>query len=260
MQDNHTALVGTGGQAGALEVNPIVTQRADGALTTTSLAIAEGTETQHKNVLELIRKNIADFEEFGMVAFETRPKPAGQIGGGDVTYAILTEEQATLLLAYMRNTAIVKEFKKRLVKAFFMMRKALTTREDTPEELMARALVQASQVLAAKDERILELEPKAEAFDSFLDSDEVIPMGDVAKMLGLGRNKMMQELRNEGILMSKGASKNVPYQKYMQHFDVRPVKYERSDGSSGHNSVTFVQPSGVDFIRKRLNISNPEMN
>lgn len=40
---------------------------------TTSLAIAEGVEIKHKNVIELIRKHVEHLSELGGVAFETRP-------------------------------------------------------------------------------------------------------------------------------------------------------------------------------------------
>jgi len=41
---------------------------------------------------------------------------------------ILNEQQATLLITYLRNTEPVKEFKKNLVKAFFEMRDELSKR------------------------------------------------------------------------------------------------------------------------------------
>lgn len=44
-----------------------------GDLLVSSETIAEGSGVQHKNVLELINANHADFEDFGEVAFETRP-------------------------------------------------------------------------------------------------------------------------------------------------------------------------------------------
>lgn len=48
----------------------------DGQPMTTSLIVAEGVGNRHKNVLELIRNNIEDFEEFGGVAFEPRARDA----------------------------------------------------------------------------------------------------------------------------------------------------------------------------------------
>ena len=152
----------------------------DGTLTTTSLIVAEGTQTQHKNVLELVRNNLTDFEEFGRVAFETRPfATAGGTQHRDV--AILNEQQAALLMTYMRNTDIVRDFKKRLVRAFFELRDSGTT--ESPELAMARGLMAAQQILTAKDERIAELEPKAEVADRFLNAEGDLAVRDAATAL-----------------------------------------------------------------------------
>lgn len=91
----------------------------NGMAVTTSLAIADGTEVQHKAVIQLVRAYLHDLEEFGLVTFEMRPRLAGQHGGGDVEFAHLNEQQSTLLLTYMRNSDIVRHFKKRLVRAFY---------------------------------------------------------------------------------------------------------------------------------------------
>lgn len=92
---------------------------------TTTIAIAEGTKVEHKNVLELVRRYLEDLKEFGLVAFQTRPRLEGQHGGGATEYAELNEQQATLILTYMRNSEIVRAFKKRLVKEFWEMRAKL---------------------------------------------------------------------------------------------------------------------------------------
>ena len=96
--------------------NLIVIQ--NNTILTSSEIIAEGVGNQHKNVIELVRKYQSDLEEFGGVAFETRPF---ETNGGvqEREIALLNEQQATLLLTYMQNTAIVREFKKALVKAFY---------------------------------------------------------------------------------------------------------------------------------------------
>ncbi|MFT4088286.1 MAG: Rha family transcriptional regulator [Gordonia sp. (in: high G+C Gram-positive bacteria)] len=90
-----------------------------GIPTTTSLIIAEHTAVQHKNILSLIREHSADFEEFGTVTFETRV--AGQ-SPNPTKYAILNEDQAYLLITYLRNSQIVRAFKKRLIHAFSALR------------------------------------------------------------------------------------------------------------------------------------------
>ena len=98
----------------------------DGEPRTTSLAIAEGMKIEHRAVIQLIRTYVADLAEFGLLAFEMRPRPAGQHGGADVEYAVLNQEQSTLIMTYMKNTEIARSFKKRLVKAFFTLARQVT--------------------------------------------------------------------------------------------------------------------------------------
>ena len=107
-----------------ISMNELVIKTKDEPVTTT-LAISEGTKVSHKAVIQLVRTYQKDLEEFGLLAFEMRPRLLGKHGGGDVEYAIINEPQSTLLLTYMRNTDIVRAFKKRLVKEFMAMRKAL---------------------------------------------------------------------------------------------------------------------------------------
>ncbi len=90
----------------------------NGIPTTTSVAIAEGTQRSHKTVIQLVRQYQADLEEFGQLAFVMRVESSH--GAGQKTeVAILSEHQATLILTYMRNTTIIRGFKKALVKAFY---------------------------------------------------------------------------------------------------------------------------------------------
>lgn len=107
----------------------------DGALVVSSTTIAEGAEVEHRAVLQLVRNNVSDFEEFGGVAFEMRPfETAGGTQSRDV--AVLNEQQATLLLTYMRNSGPVRTFKKALVRSFYAMAQELAKpkRELTFEE------------------------------------------------------------------------------------------------------------------------------
>ena len=96
--------------------NQIVTV-SNGQAVTTSLAIAQGTENDHASVIKLVRSYQADLEEFGPLGFEIQKgKSLPQGGFAKATeYAILNEQQSTLLLTYMRNSDIVRRFKKALV-------------------------------------------------------------------------------------------------------------------------------------------------
>lgn len=86
---------------------------------TTSEIIAGCAEVTHHTIQELLRKHKADFESYGIIAFKMR-KLDGR--GRPMKIYRLNEQQATLLITYLKNTAPVRKFKKNLVKAFFELR------------------------------------------------------------------------------------------------------------------------------------------
>lgn len=241
----------------ALEYATPIVQVSDGVAHTTSMRIANGTGNEHRAVLQLIRDNLADFEEFGGVAFEMQPfDTAG--GRQQRNVAILNEDHATLLLTYLRNNDVVRDFKKRLVHAFRALRLATAAPVIDANAITRMELIDilrnAEMERLALEAKTHELEPKAEAYDSFLDAAGKYNVGAVAKMLGTSQNKLFRELRNRGVFIAKGAMRNTPYQQYMPHFEVIPHEFERSSGEIGCSYTTYVQPSGIDFIRKRLGL------
>lgn len=118
-----------------------------GVLTTTSEIIACGVGIQHKNVLETIRKNQADFEEFGQLAFKTRV--AGQ-SPNPTKYAVLNREQAMFAMTLFRNTPVVVDFKKNLIHAFVDMEQRATKAEHHLNALMRQSQMQMELCQAAK--------------------------------------------------------------------------------------------------------------
>lgn len=240
---------GVSGTFAALErTTPIVQVNDGGVPTTTSMRIANGTDNEHPSVLRLIRDNLADFEEFGLVGFEIAPRPAGQHGGGGVTIAILNEEHATLLLTYMRNSDVVRGFKKRLVHEFYALR-----RNAQPAlagaELFAHAVLEARAMLAAKDQQIAVMAPKAEFYDDLMDADGAYSWQATAGILGWGRNVMLRELRKLGVVQGN----RLPYRRYAHHFKVVPGTYPHpKTGEQIPCATTHVLPAGLEFLRKKL--------
>ena len=93
---------------------------------TTSEIIASALDKDHKDVLALAKKYKADLKEFGVVSFQTKQQSRGNHNGTqNKEIALLNEEQATLLITYMRNSEKVRKFKITLVKAFYEMKKRL---------------------------------------------------------------------------------------------------------------------------------------
>lgn len=189
------------GYFAALEKTSPIVQVADGVPTTTSMRVANGTQNEHRAVLQLIGDNMADFEEFGGVASEMQPfDTAGGVQHRRVY--ILNEEHATLLLTYMRNNAIVKDFKKRLVREFSALRRSAAP--QSREERLALAVIDAQAMLVEKDQRIAELEPSAEAWDTLQEIGADYEVGDAAKILSrdpqinIGRNRLFEFMCDRG--------------------------------------------------------------
>lgn len=112
----------------------------------------------------------------------------------------------------------------------------------------------AEQERLALEAKNKELEPRAEAYSSFIEADGKYSVGAVAKMLGIGQNKLFRELRNAGVFIAKGGMKNTPYQQYMRHFEVKAYTITHNSGAESVRHTTYVQPSGIDFIRKKLGL------
>ncbi len=100
-------------------------QRAPGEPYTTSEIIAAGAGVQRRTVDHLLLAHKTDFEEFGILRFEIA-KTGGR-GRPEVIYH-LNEQQATLLMTYLKNTEVVRAFKKELVRQFYAMRSLLLER------------------------------------------------------------------------------------------------------------------------------------
>lgn len=207
---------------------------ADGNAVTTSLVIAEGTGVQHQSLRELIQDNLADFEEFGVLRFETGKPSEGSIGGRPVKYAVLNEQHATLLMTYMRNSEVVREFKKRLVKAFY----TLATGQSAPAlpadrtELLALAVLEADQMIREKDEEIAGLAPKAEYVDTFVADEDHLKFSTVASTLDMKETELRELLVAKGWIYCETTSRwsetkgrKVTINRYSEYAHKKPYFY-----------------------------------
>ena len=93
---------------------------------TDSRIIAVGTNNKHHSITAVIQKYLTDFEDFGKVRFEMEPLASGQ---KEKVY-ILNQQQATLLMTYLRNSEITRKFKKELVRQFYLMQQFIFERQS----------------------------------------------------------------------------------------------------------------------------------
>lgn len=108
----------------------------DGEARVSTLVIAEGTDNKHKAVIQLVRKYQADLEEFGSLAFEMAVMREDGRGGQATEYANLNDQQSALIMTYMKNTEVVRTFKKQLVREFYAMSKAQQQTTLTPMQTL----------------------------------------------------------------------------------------------------------------------------
>lgn len=185
----------------------------DGDAVTSTTTIATETGNEHASVIALVRKYQGDFEDFGRVRFEIAPfDTAGGLQSREV--ALLDEQQATLLLTYMRNTAIVRDFKKRLVKEFWRMAHAKPAFDvsslNDPKVLLAlltdnvRKVVhlEADNTELTHENQMLEQKvcadaPKVDFFNAVTVTHETYSVGEAAKLIGTGQKRLMDFLRQK---------------------------------------------------------------
>lgn len=121
--------------------------------------------------------------------------------------------------------------------------------DETPEEIMARALRIADDTMRRQRERIEglaaendALRPKALFADAVAASDGTCLVGELAKMLrqngvDIGQNRLFGWLRDNGWLGKSGCNRNVPTQRAMDMglFRIKETAVTHSDG---HVTVT----------------------
>ena len=132
---------------------------------------------------------------------------------------------------------------------------------NSPEKIMARALLMADQKVHKLEAQIEADRPKVLFADAVSASKSSCLIGELAKILkqngiDIGQNKLFQWLRSNGYLISRrGESWNQPTQKSMQLglFELKKTNINHADGHTTVNTTTKVTGKGQQyFINKFL--------
>lgn len=180
--------------------------------------------------------------------------------GGNQEVWLLTEDGLYEVLFQSRKP-IAKEFKKGVKEILKTIRKTggyiATKSDDTPEEIMARALIVAQETIKRKEERLKQLEeknaklqPKADFAEAAFKAEGKVDIGQAAKILnlGFGRNTLFGKLRDAGIFFK---DRNEPKQKYIDagYFEMTLLPPIRRDN---HPDIlcqkVFCKPKGLAYI------------
>lgn len=127
--------------------------------------------------------------------------------------------------------------------------------DETPEQIMARAVLVAQDTIERQKRQIDELKPKALFADAVAASDGTCLVGELAKMLkqngvNIGQNRLFSWLRENGYLGKTGSNRNVPTQRSMEQglFRIKETAVTHSDGHVTINRTPKVTGKGQRYF------------
>lgn len=132
--------------------------------------------------------------------------------------------------------------------------------QDTPEMIMAKALMVAqsvidrkSQELAAAQQTIAANAPAVAFAGLVAEDDKGVLLGNFAKAIGFGPRKIFPLLHELRILMQGGNRHNLPFQEYLDrgYFKVVEKPYN-ANGETRISFITHVTGKGQQWLTKRL--------
>lgn len=155
-----------------------------------------------------------------------------------------------------------------------------TKQDDTPEEIMARALTIANETLARREQRLRQLQDEntqqrivIQAKDNKIEQDAPKVLfaaavensqcsclvGELAKILQqngiqIGQNRLFKWLRQNGYLCTKGAARNQPTQKAMELglFEIKKNVICQPNGSTLTTTTTKVTGKGQIYFTNKF--------
>lgn len=126
--------------------------------------------------------------------------------------------------------------------------------ELTPEQIVANALIVAQNIIEDKDKKIAELSPKAEYFDSLVDSKLLTTFRDTAKELHIPPRQFTQWLVDKGYVYRDRHNMIKPYEQYRKNGLFKMKDFLTPAGFS--NVQTYVTVKGKETFRLLLSIEH----
>jgi anti-repressor protein len=172
-------------------------------------------------------------------------------GGKNKTDYILTMDTAKEI-SMLQRTDKGKEARRHFIEIEKKFRNAIP--EISRKQLALMVIDQEEKIesLQLENDR---MKPRDEFVNIVFNSDELLGIGEVAKLLGLpyGRNTLFSVLKEKGIFLKH---KNEPLQKYVNsgYFEVKEKLHQISSSKSVLTVQTFATQKGLGFIAKTLNL------
>ena len=185
-------------------------------------------------------------------------------GSGQGREMVIINESGLYSLVLSSKLPSAKKFKRWVTSEVLpALRKTgqYQVKELSGQELMAKALIEAQSVLAAKDKQIEEMKPKVVFADAVATSHTSILVGELAKILkqngiDMGQKRLFAWLREKGYLIKRqGTDYNMPTQKAMELglFEIKEGSYVNGSGVNITTKTPKITGKGQQyFINKFL--------
>jgi len=220
-----------------------------------------------------LNKMLAGVDE-GEKVRKNLPTPSG------IQDVWFVSEDGLYEMLFLSRKPKAKMFKKGVKEALKQIRKTggyiPMSVDDTPEELMAKALLVAKNTMDLQKQRLQEQEgkiklleeenkelaPKADYTDKVLQSDTTYTHTQMAKDLGFRSvNVFLQRCKEDGILF-KMSDTWMPYAKYADkgYTDTRTAYYTKANNQIGTRIGTVWTEEGRMFLHKHFDIDFPPID
>ena len=204
-------------------------------------------------------KRVLDFKGFSQIGNASK-----LWSGNDFSNKTIINESGLYSLVLSSKLPSAKKFKRWVTSEVLpALRKTgqYQVKELSGQELMAKALIEAQSVLAAKDKQIEQMKPKVVFADAVATSHTSILVGELAKILkqngiDMGQKRLFAWLREKGYLIKRqGTDYNMPTQKAMDLglFEIKEGSYVNGSGVNITTKTPKVTGKGQQyFINKFL--------
>ena len=174
--------------------------------------------------------------------------------GGNQESWFLTEDGLYEVLMQSRKP-IAKTFKKEVKGILKSVRKNggyIAGQESaSPEMILANAMIVAQNVIKANEQKIAELQPKADYFDNLVDRNLLLNFTDTAKELGIKRKDFIEWLLNNKYCFRSKKNDIKPYTAYSNTATENTKYFEVKEWANDtHSGIqTLITPRGREVFR-----------
>lgn len=194
---------------------------------------------------------------------EEKLKSTLNLGGEDYSHGgirenvevwFLTEDGLYEVLMQSRKP-IAKAFKKEVKDILKSVRKNggyIAGQENaSPEMILANAMIVAQNVIKANEQKIAELQPKADYFDNLVDRNLLLNFTDTAKELGIKRKEFIDWLINNKYCFRSRKNDIKPYAAYSNTATENTKYFEVKEWANDtHSGIqTLITPRGREVFR-----------